>query len=112
MPYDSMSSFHAEHVSTYACNYPRVLDCVTDELIRMRSISNLIAHSHDFQGFSLKTSPKILFLMCSSDAGNLQEKKETNRGKQFGGLTIDQRTLRWSCGLLYVNVLQKTANDL
>ena len=50
--------------------------------------------------------------MCSPDAGNLQEKEETNRGKQFGGLTIDQRTLRWSCGLLYVNVLQKTANDL
>ena len=62
MPYDSMSSFHAEHVSTYACNYPRVLDCVTDELIRTRSISNLIAHSHDFQGCSLITFPKSNFI--------------------------------------------------
>lgn len=50
--------------------------------------------------------------MCSPDAGNLQEKEETNRGKQFRGVTTDQRTLRWSRGLLYVNVLQKTANDL
>lgn len=27
--------------------------------------------------------------MCSPDAGNLQEKEETNRGKQFRGVTTD-----------------------